>query len=112
MKLKYFYGSIAVVQEDGYTNNLEFGTTEDSNGNVAGLSFRYPYGNINPEKAQAISNFVKTISNAFDKLEVQLLDANELLKEEQFAPKVLESSMNGTEETKPDTEPDTEPEGA
>lgn len=108
MKLKYFYGSIAVVQEDGYTNNLEFSTTEDSNGNVTGLTFRYPYGNISPEKAQAISNFVKTISDAFDRLEVQLLDANELLGEEQFAPKTLESAINGTE----DTEPDTEPEGA
>lgn len=112
MKLKYFYGSIAVVQEDGYTNNLEFSTTEDDKGNVTGLSFRYPYGNISPEKAKAVSNFVKTIADAFDKLKSQLVSANKLLKEEEFAPIVIESSMNGAEETEPDTEPDTELKGA
>jgi hypothetical protein len=107
MKLNYFYGSIAITQSNGYTNNLEFGTDKDSNE----LSFRYPYGNVTPERAKAVSDFVKTISNAFDRLEVQLMDANELLGEEQFAPKVLESSMNRTEETKINTESDTESEG-
>lgn len=111
MKLKYFYGSITVVQMDGYTNNLEFGTTEDSNGNATNLSFRYPYGNISPEKAQAVGKFIKTISDAFDKLQSQLESANRMLEEEEFAPKTLESSMNGAEETVPDTEPDTESEG-
>ena len=111
MKLKYFYGSIAVVQEDGYTNNLEFGTTEDSNGYATALSFRYPYGNISPDKAQALSVFVKTISNAFNKLEAQLMEANELLGEEQFAPKVIESSMNGAEETTSEETETTESEG-
>lgn len=112
MKLKYFYGSIAVTQTDGYTNNLEFGATEDDKGNAIDLTFRYPYGNVSPEKAKAVGNFVKTIADAFDKLKSQLESANKLLKEEEYAPIVLESAMNGTEDATPDTEPDTESEGA
>ena len=104
MKLKYFYGSIAVVQADGYTNNLEFGTTEDSNGNATDLSFRYPYGNISPEKAKAVGTFTKTIADAFDKLQSQLKSANRTLKEEEFAPIVIESSMNGATEESETTE--------
>lgn len=111
MKLKYFYGSIAVVQADGYTNNLEFGTTEDDKGDIIGLNFKYPYGNISPEKAQAVSKFIKTISDAFDKLQSQLTTANRELLEEQFAPKLIESSINGAEDAVPDTAPDTESEG-
>lgn len=107
MKLKYFYGSIAITQEDGYTNNLEFGTDKDSNE----LTFRYPYGNVSPEKAKAVGNFVKTIADAFDKLKSQLESANRTLKEEEYAPIVIESAMNRTEGVVPDTEPDTEPEG-
>lgn len=106
MKLKYFYGSIAVIQENGYTNNLEFSANEDDNRGASDLTFRYPYGNISPEKAKAVSNFVKTVADAFDKLKTQLVSANKLLKEEEFAPIVIESSMNGAEETKPDTEPE------
>lgn len=111
MKLKYFYGSIAVTQADGYTNNLEFSTTEDDKGNAIDLTFRYPYGNIPPEKAQAVNNFVKTIADAFDKLKSQLVTANRNLLEEEFAPKLIESSINGAEDAVPDTAPDTESEG-
>lgn len=111
MKLKYFYGSIAVVQEDGYTNNLEFGTTEDSNGNATELSFRYPYGNISLEKAKAVATFTKTIADAFETLKSQLVAANRVLKEEEFAPIVIESSMNGAEETTSEETETTESEG-
>jgi hypothetical protein len=46
MKTNYFYGSIAIRQCDGYTENLEFNSTESK-----GLTFRYPYGDATPEEA-------------------------------------------------------------
>ena len=111
MKLKHFYGSISVIQENGYTNDLEFELKRQDEEAIGNLIFRYPYGNVSPEKAKAVSNFVKTIADAFDKLKPQLVTANRMLEEEEFAPKVLESAINGAEDAVPDTAPDTESEG-
>ena len=104
MKLKYFYGSVAVVQEDGYTNNLEFEVKRQDEESIGDLIFQYPYGKVSPEKAKAVSNFVKTIADAFDKLKSQIESANRTLKEEEYAPKVIESAMNVTAETTEATE--------
>ena len=83
MKTNYFYGSIAIRQHDGYTENLEFNVTESK-----GLTFRYPYGDATPEEAEAISQFVKTITNAYNKLTTQIDNVNKDLKLEQYAPTV------------------------
>jgi hypothetical protein len=81
MKTNYFYGSIAIRQCDGYTENLEFNSTESK-----GLTFRYPYGDATPEEAEAISQFVKTVTNAYNKLTVQIDGVNRDLHLEQYAP--------------------------
>ena len=81
MKINYFYGSIAIRPRDGYTENLEFNVTEDK-----GLTFRYPYGEATPEEAEAISQFIKTVTNAYNKLTTQIDNVNKDLKLEQYAP--------------------------
>lgn len=111
MKLKHFYGSISVLQENGYTNNLEFELKRQDEEAIGDLIFRYPYGNVSPEKANAVNSFVKTISDAFDRLKHQLTTANKLLKEEEYAPKVIESAINRVGDAVSDTAPDTESEG-
>ena len=82
MKLNYFYGSIAIVPKDGYTENLEFNATEQTNK----LEFRYPYGQISPEQAEAISQFVNTVTKAYNKLSSQIDIVNRELQLEQYAP--------------------------
>ena len=84
MKINYFYGSIAIRPRDGYTENLEFNVTEGK-----GLTFRYPYGEATPEEAEAISQFVKTVTSAYNKLTSQIDNVNKDLKLEQYAPTVL-----------------------
>ena len=81
MKINYFYGSIAIRPRDGYTENLEFNVTEDK-----GLTFRYPYGDATPEEAEAVSQFIKTVTNAYNKLTSQIDNVNKDLKLEQYAP--------------------------
>lgn len=81
MKINYFYGSIAIRQCDGYTENLEFNSTESK-----GLTFRYPYGEATPEESEAISQFVKTVTSAYNKLTAQIDNVNKDLKLEQYAP--------------------------
>lgn len=83
MKINYLYGSIAIRQCDGYTENLEFNVTESK-----GLSFRYPYGDVTPEEAEAVSQFVKTVTNAYNRLSTQIDGVNKDLRLEQYAPKV------------------------
>lgn len=83
MKINYLYGSIAIRQADGYTENLEFNVTESK-----GLTFRYPYGEAIPEEAEAVSQFVKTVTNAYNKLTTQIDGVNKDLHLEQYAPKV------------------------
>ena len=83
MKTNYFYGSIAIRQCDGWTENLEFNTIEGK-----GLTFRYPYGDATPEEAEAIGKFVKTITGAYNKLTVQIDNVNKDLRLEQYAPAV------------------------
>lgn len=81
MKFNYFYGSIAVRPCNGYTENLEFNVTE-----TKGLTFHYPYGDATPEEAEAISQFIKTVTNAYNKLTVQIDGVNHDLHLEQYAP--------------------------
>ena len=95
MKINYLYGSIAIRQCDGYTENLEFNVTE-----TKGLTFRYPYGDATPEEAEAVSQFVKTVTNAYNKLTTQIDNVNRDLELEQYAPKV------SVAETSSDTEPE------
>lgn len=83
MKINYFYGSIAIRQINSYGENLEFNVNEDK-----GLTFRYPYGEATPEEAEAISQFVKTVTNAYNKLTTQIDNVNKDLKLEQYAPQI------------------------
>lgn len=94
MKTNYFYGSIAIRQCDGYTENLEFNSTESK-----GLTFRYPYGDATPEEAEAISQFVKTVTNAYNKLTVQIDGVNRDLHLEQYAPPVQSTEVSSSEST-------------
>ena len=81
MKINYFYGSIAIRQCNNYAESLEFNVTEGKE-----LTFRYPYGEATPEEAEAISQFVKTVTNAYNKLTTQIDNVNKDLKLEQYAP--------------------------
>lgn len=80
MKINYFYGSIAIRPYNGYTENLEFNVSESKE-----LTFRYPYGEATPEEAEAISQFIKTVTNAYNKLTTQIDNVNKDLKLEQYA---------------------------
>ena len=82
MKLNYFYGSISIYPRDGYNETLEFSATEQS----GKLEFRYPYGQITPEQAEAVSQFVKTVTNAYNKLSSQIDSVNKDLRLEEYAP--------------------------
>jgi hypothetical protein len=83
MKTNYFYGSIAIRQCNGYTENLEINVTEDK-----GLTFRYPYGDATPEEAYAISTFIRTVNEAYNTLTNQIDGVNRDLHLEQYAPAV------------------------
>lgn len=83
MKINYFYGSVAIRPCNGYTENLEFNVTEGKE-----LTFRYPYGDATPEEAEAVSQFIKTVTNAYNKLTTQIDNVNRDLKLEQYAPTV------------------------
>lgn len=83
MKINYFYGSITIRPRDGYTENLEFNVVEGK-----GLTFRYPYGEAAPEEAEAISKFIKTVTDAYNVLTNQIDRTNKDLKLEQYAPTV------------------------
>ena len=95
MKINYFYGSVAIRQCDGYTENLEFNVNQ-----TKGLTFRYPYGEATPEEAEAISQFVKTVTNAYNKLSTQIDGVNRDLHLEQYAP-VVSSEKTSSESTVP-----------
>lgn len=83
MKINYFYGSVAIRQCNSYAESLDFNVTEGKE-----LTFRYPYGDATPEEAEAISQFIKTVTNAYNKLTTQIDNANKDLKLEQYAPTV------------------------
>ena len=84
MKINYLCGSIAIRQCDGYTENLEFNVAETKK-----LTFRYPYGEATPKEAEAVSQFIKTVTNEYNKLTTQIDGVNRDLRLEQYAPKVL-----------------------
>lgn len=92
MRINYFYGSISVRQHDGYADSLEFNSTD-----TKGLTFRYPYGDATPEEAEAIGKFVKTITDAYNKLATQIDGVNRDLHLEQYAP--AESTEESTAES-------------
>lgn len=81
MKLTYFSGTIEVVPRDSWNERLDFNIKDDGN-----LNFHYPYGDITPEQAAAVSKFVETITDAYVKLIKQIDSANKRLKLEQYAP--------------------------
>ena len=83
MKLNYFYGSIAIKQCNGYTENLKFNVIESE-----GLTFHYPYCDVTPEESEAISQFVKTVTDAYNKLTTQIDGVNRDLHLERYAPTV------------------------
>ena len=95
MKVSYFYGSIVVKKDNaGYEQNLSFSTAKDSQE----LEFNYPYGAVTPDEAAAVSTFVKTISDAYAKLNKQIDNTNCDLKLEQYAPIVPpEVSTSGSD---------------
>ena len=90
MKVNYFYGSIAIVSKDDYTENLEFSVDKTS----GKLEFRYPYGQITPEQAEAVSQFVKTVTDAYKMLQFQINGVNKRLKLEEYAEKCNEGIEN------------------
>lgn len=81
MKLCYLNGAIEVAPRETWNERLEFAVNSDNNE----LSFRYPYGDITPEQAAAVSTFVKTITDAYSKLIKQIDVVNKDLKLEQYA---------------------------
>lgn len=83
MKLEYFYGSIIIKEKEGSCEPLSFAIDKSEK-----LTFRYPYGDATPEEAEAISQFVKTVTSAYNKLTTQIDNVNKDLKLEQYAPKV------------------------
>lgn len=90
MKLCYINGAIEVAPRQSWTERLEFTVNSDNNE----LNFRYPYGDITPEQAAAVSTFVKTITDAYSKLIKQIDAVNKDLRLEQYAP--IASSQAGT----------------
>ena len=99
MKLTYFYATIEVAPRDSYSESLQCCTDRND---TSKLKFTFPYGEITPEQAAAVSEFTKTLTSAYNKLQKQIDNANKDLKLEQYAPIELIE----------DTEPDTEPESA
>ena len=95
MKLNYFYGSIAIKQCNGYTENLKFNVIESE-----GLTFRYPYCDVTPEESEAISQFVKTVTDAYNKLTTQIDGVNRDLHLERYAPTVSSEEIALREEPK------------
>lgn len=81
MKIDYFYGNIAIREKDGYWETLSF----NLNDKTKGLVFRYPYGDATPEEAEAISQFTKTVTNAYNKLTTQIDNVNRDMRLEQYA---------------------------
>ena len=97
MKVDYFYGTINIkTDKNGYYQNLNFSTDNDTKE----LSFSYPYGLITPDEAAAINTFVKTISDAYAKLNKQIDNANRDLKLEEYAPIEESEEAKGIEAAK------------
>lgn len=83
MKLTYFYATIEVVPRNGYSESLQCSTDRDD---TSKLKFTFPYGDITPEQATAVSEFTKTLTAAYNKLQKQIDNVNQELKLEQYAP--------------------------
>lgn len=83
MKLTYFYVTIEVAPRDGYSESLQCSTDRND---TSKLKFTFPYGEITPEQAAAVSEFTKTLTTAYNKLQKQIDNVNQDLKLEQYAP--------------------------
>lgn len=82
MKLTYFYITIEVAPRDGYNESLQCCTDRND---TSKLKFTFPYGEITPEQAAAVSEFTKTLTAAYNKLQKQIDNVNQELKLEQYA---------------------------
>lgn len=96
MKLDYFYGTISICPRNGYNETLEFSVTKET----GKLEIKYPYGNVSPEQAEAVSQFVKTVTDAYNVLQSQINRVNKRLKLEEYAP------VLNPEETAPNALPE------
>lgn len=94
MKLTYFYATIDIAPRDSYNETLQCGTDRSDNSK---LQFTYPYGNITPKQAAAVSEFTKTLTNAYNKLQRQIDAVNKDLGLEQYAPKTESESESDSE---------------
>lgn len=81
MKLTYFYATIEVASHNGYSENLQCTTARDN----SKLIFNFPYGEITSEQAAAVSEFTKTLTSAYNKLQKQIDNVNKDLELEQYA---------------------------
>lgn len=114
MKLNDFYVTIEVVPRDGYSESLQ--CTTDRN-DSSKLKFTFPYGEITPEQAAAVSEFTKTLTTAYNKLQKQIDNVNKDLKLEQYAlivPPVVETTgsdfdLDAKSNDRTDTTDDTNP---
>ena len=92
MKLTYFYVTIEVAPRDTYNESLQCCTDRNDTNK---LKFTFPYGEITPEQAAAVSEFTKTLTAAYNKLQKQIDNVNQELKLEQYAtivPPVIETT--------------------
>lgn len=92
MKLTYFYATIEVAPRDGYNESIQCCTDRNDSSK---LKFTFPYGEITPEQAAAVSEFAKTLTTAYNKLQKQIDNVNKELKLEQYAlitPPVVETT--------------------
>lgn len=83
MKLIYFYVTIEVAPRDGYSESLQCGTDRND---TSKLKFTFPYGEITPEQAAAVSEFTKTLTDAYNVLQSQIKRVNKKLQLEEYAP--------------------------
>lgn len=83
MKLTYFYVTIEVAPRDGYSEVLQCYTDRNDTNK---LKFTFPYGEITTEQASAVTEFTKSITDAFNVLQSQVNSVNKKLQLEEYAP--------------------------
>lgn len=86
MKLTYFYATIEVAPRDSYSESLQCCTDRND---TSKLKFTFPYGEITPEQAAAVSEFTKTLTSAYNKLQKQIDNVNKDLMLEEYRPRKI-----------------------